>query len=117
MKEKSQGFSVKKTVRARVRAFVIPPIRHGLLVGTKSPIGCEAIRKALNLLTSEPFHHIEVENDDVIQDIIIRSAEVHRLGEENVVNFVLKHVKGFMSPEEILDIEINTEIEIEEDLE
>ena len=52
-------------LRARIKEFGIPPVHDGLVLGRNSPIGCAAIRKAIDLLVSSPFEHIELEDATV----------------------------------------------------
>lgn len=96
-------------VYLKVREFKIPAVRDGLVLGCKAQIGCYAIRKALHLLVAEPFVHLELE-DEVISDLIVREAVLRRFPKEQLVAFVLDKVKPLMGEEEILELEIDTEV-------
>lgn len=96
-------------VHIKVREFQIPPVRHGLVLGRNAAIGCYAIRKALHLLMATHFAHIELE-DEVISDIIVREAVLRRFPRDQLIAFVLERVKPLMGEEEILDLEIDTEV-------
>ena len=61
--------NMKYTLKVRVREFGVPPIHDVLVLGKRSPIGCAAIRKAIEFLVASPFEHLEFK-DDVISDII-----------------------------------------------
>jgi hypothetical protein len=102
----------KHLLRVRVQEFGIPPIRDGLVLGRQSPIGCAAIRKALNLLSASPFAHIELE-DEVISDIVIRQTLLRRVPRESLIAFVLERIKPLMGPEEILHLELQVEVLLE----
>ncbi|MDP2153918.1 MAG: hypothetical protein Q8J66_09705 [Methylotenera sp.] len=104
--------SQKPQVRAKVREFVIPVVRDGVVLGREAPLGCVAIRRALDLLIAAPFEHIEIE-DDVISDIMIRKAILRRIPRENVIDFVLKSVKPLMGAEEIMHLDLDVEIMVE----
>lgn len=97
-------------IRAKLKEFGIPPIHDGLVLGKMAPIGCSAIRKALDLLVASPFDHIEVENDDVISDIIVRAAVLRRLPQETLIRFVLNRIKPLMGREEILHLDLDVEV-------
>lgn len=105
----------KYVVKAHVREFTIPPVRDGLVLGIESPIGCVAMRRALELLIATPFEHIEIE-DDVIRDILVRRALLRRVPRDKLVDFVLRRVKPLMGIDEILYLELNAEIHIEDEL-
>ncbi len=104
----------KCRLRARVTEFAYPPVHDGVVIGKRAPLGLEAFRKAIGLLVASPFEHVHVE-DEVVSDILIRSAVLRRLDREKLVSFVLRQIKPLMNGEEILHLDLQTEIEIEDD--
>ena len=106
--------SSKHVLRARFQEFNIPPIRDALVLGRDSPIGCEAIRKAINLLGSSPFEHIEVQ-DEIISDIVVRRAILRRISKETLIAFMLNRVKPLMGTEEVLQLDLEAEVLLEEE--
>lgn len=99
-------------LHARVGEFVLPPIEDGLVLGRLSPIGHVAVGKALSLLTSTPYQHLVVE-DDIIGDILVRSAILRKVAGDDLVAFVLREIKPLMGPEEILHLQLEVEVRIE----
>lgn len=108
------ALSRRHILKARVQEFGIPPIRDGLVLGKASPIGCVAIRKALELLGDGRFAHIEIK-DEVVSDIIVRQALLRRIPRERLISFVLHRIKPLMGPEEILHLELDAEVLLEEE--
>ncbi|XSG85879.1 MAG: hypothetical protein ACPW60_03960 [Methylohalobius sp. ZOD2] len=108
-KNSDNNLRAKRQVHIKVREFQIPPVRHGVVLGRKASIGCYAIRKALHLLMATPFVHIELD-DEVISDIIVRQAVLRRFPRQELIVFVLEQVKPIMGEEEILHLEIDTEV-------
>lgn len=109
-----ESLSSKHVLRARAREFSIPPIHDGLILGKNSPIGCVAIRKALNLLCASPFAHLEIE-DEVISDIVVRESILRRIPKEKLIAFVLHRIKPLMGAEEILHMDLEVEVLLEEE--
>ena len=105
---------MKYTIKARVREFGVPPIHDALVLGKHSHIGCAAIRKAIEFLVASPFDHIEFE-DDVISDIIVRSAILRRVPRDKLIDFVLSQIKPLMCADEILHLDLDVEIAIEKE--
>ncbi len=103
----------KYSVKARVREFGMPPIHDALVLGKRSPIGCVAMRKALNLLVSSPFEHIEINGDDVISDVLIRAAILRRVPQDRLIAFILQQIKPMMGPEEVIHLDLDTETQVE----
>ena len=102
----------KYSLKARVREFGVPPIHDALVIGNRAAIGCAAIRKAVELLVASPFEHIEIK-DDVINDIIVRSAILRRVPKEKLIAFVLTQVKPLMAADEILHLDLEVEVTME----
>lgn len=99
-------------IRAQLSEFVLPPIDDGLVLGLQSPIGHVAIGKALSLLTTTPFQHVQVE-DDVIGDIIVRTAIMRKISANELRTYVLEEVKPIMGPEEIIHLRLQVDVIIE----
>lgn len=100
----------KAHINARISEYAVPPIRDMLVLGKHAPIGCIAMRRALELLIKTPFEHIELDNDDVISDILIRSPLLRRISREDLISFVLSHIKPLLGPEEVLHVEIDIDV-------
>ncbi|MCS6913488.1 MAG: hypothetical protein NZ890_09640 [Myxococcota bacterium] len=103
----------KHDLRIRLNEFTLPPIQDGLVLGRLSPIGHVAVGKALSLLSSTAFTHIPIE-DEVIADVLVRSAILRKLTEDEVRRFVLEEVKPLMGPEEILHMRLEVDIILED---
>jgi hypothetical protein len=106
------GHTDEKIIRVRLRALDIPPIKDGLLIGVDAAIGGEAMTRTLRLMTNEKFDRILLK-DDIIQEVIVRSAVLRKLGRERLLSFVLKRVKPVMTETELLLLDIDIELAIE----
>ena len=106
------GNTDEKIIRVRLRALDIPPIKDGLLIGVDAAIGGEAMTRTLRLMTNEKFDRILLK-DDIIQEVIVRSAVLRKLGRERLLSFVLKRVKPVMAETELLLLDIDIELVIE----
>ena len=104
--------NMKYTLKTRVREFGMPPIHDALVLGKQSHIGCAAIRRAIELLVASPFDHIEIE-DDVISDIIVRSAIMRRIPKDKLIAFVVSQIKPLMGKDEILHLDLEVEVALE----
>jgi hypothetical protein len=82
-----------------------------LVLGKESPIGCIAMRRAIELLVKAPFEHIEFD-DDVISDILVRQSLLKRISKEALIDFVLIQVKPLMSADEILHAEMDISVQL-----
>lgn len=101
--------------RAHIKEFVLPPISDGLVLGKRSPIGHVAVGKALSLLSTTAFEHIELD-DDVIGDILVRRAILRKVPASQLKAFVVEEVKPAMGAEEIIHLSLEVELFLEQKL-
>jgi len=102
--------SFKSMITMRLQELKMPPIRDVVVLGRNAPIGCVAMRRALELISPVPFAHLEVE-DDVISDVLVRRMLLNRIKESDLLDFVLTHVKPHLHAEEALDLELYVELQ------
>lgn len=110
----ANGVSVN--VRLQFQEFKIPPVRDALVMGQKSPIGNEAVRRSLTLLHVAPFELIELngENeDDIVGAILVRNSVLNKIPRDKLVRLVVERVKPFMTAEEILHLHLEAEVSLE----
>ncbi|WP_446808476.1 hypothetical protein ACH50O_14410 [Methylomonas sp. 2BW1-5-20] len=98
-------------ISANLGEYAIPPLKDMLVLGKESPIGCIAMRRAIELLVKAPFEHIEFD-DDVISDILVRQSLLKRISKEALIDFVLIQVKPLMSADEILHAEMDISVQL-----
>lgn len=99
----------KIQIAAQVSEYAIPPLKDMLILGKQSPIGCIAMRRAIELLVKAPFEHIEL-SDEVISDILVRQPLLRRVSKDELIDFVMTHVKPLMGPEEVLHVELEVNV-------
>lgn len=99
----------KTHISARVGEYAIPPLKDMLIMGKEAPIGCIAMRRAIELLIKTPFEHIELE-DDVISDILVRQHLLRRVSRDGLIDFVMTNVKPLMGPDEVLHAELDVNV-------
>lgn len=99
----------KLHISARVSEYAVPPIKDMLVLGKNSPIGCIAMRRALELLVKTPFEHIEME-DDCISDILVRQSMLLRISKQELIEFVISQVKPMLGIDEVLHLELDINV-------
>lgn len=99
----------KAHLSARISEYAVPPIKDMLVLGKHAPIGCIAMCRALELLIKTPFEHIEIE-DEVISDILVRQPLLRRVSKEELIAFVMLHIKPLLGPEEVLHVELDAQV-------
>lgn len=106
--------STEQLIRVRVKALEIPPIKDGIVIGRDAAIGGEAMVRTLRLMTNEKFERFVLPKDDIVQDVILRSSVVRKLGKERVLKFIMERIKPVMTESELLMLNIDIELVIED---
>jgi len=106
---------IEKSIRVRLRALEIPPIKDGIVIGRDAAMGGDAMLRTLKLMTNEKFERIAVK-DDVLQDVIVRTSVLRKLGQARLLEFVMERVKPLMAENELLMLDIEVELVIEDSL-
>lgn len=106
--------SSEQLIRVRVKALEIPPIKDGIVIGRDAAIGGEAMVRTLRLMTNEKFERFVLPKDDIVQDVILRSSVVRKLGKERVLKFIMERIKPVMTESELLMLNIDIELVIED---
>lgn len=106
----------EQMIRVRVKALEIPPIKDGIVIGRDAAIGGEAMTRTLRLMTNEKFERFIIPKDDIIQDVILRSSVVRKLGKERVLKFITDRIKPVMTDSELLMLDIDIELVIEDSI-
>lgn len=106
----------KFQISARISEYAMPPVNEILVLGRDAPIGCIAMRRALELLVKTPFEHIEFDGDEVIADILVRESLLRRLPRERLIEFVLNRIKPMMGPDEVMHLDLEVTILLEESM-
>lgn len=101
-------------VKMKLRVFMVPPINDALVIGKNAPIGSEAWRRALALLLVLPFVSIKIDDDEVIEEILVQKRILKKIPQEKLVGMIFSKVKPFMSPEEVIHLDIHAELLVEE---
>jgi len=100
-------------MRVRVKSMEIPPVKDGLVVGTKAAIGVDAMIRTLGMLSADEYERLQFSDED-IEDVIVKTAILRKVGRDRLVRFVTKHLKPVMVSNELLMLDINVELTIED---
>ena len=71
--------------------------------------------RTLKLMTNEKFERFPLK-DEVVQDLIVRTSVLRKIGQARLVRFVLERVRPLMSENEVLMLDMDVELVIEDTL-
>lgn len=91
--------------------FEFPPMQDALLVGKRSPIGPEAVRRMVDILSPDQYETLEVEHE-VIEAVVLRKSLSKMVSEEKLVKFLLEEGGNLAEMNSIVKAQIKTFIEV-----
>ena len=78
----------KAEITMRLSEFEVPPMQDVLIVGRKAPIGPEAARRMVDILSPEQYEIIEIDHP-VIEAIVIRKSLTNMIAKEKLITLIL----------------------------
>ncbi len=103
-------------IRVRLRALEIPPVKDGIVIGRRAPIGAEAMLRTLKLMSNERFVHLPIKGDDIMTDAIVRESVLRKLKSDKLYAFITKRIRPLMADNELLMLDMEIEVVVEETL-
>lgn len=79
----------KAEICMRLSEFEMPPMQDVLIVGKKAPIGPEAARRMVDILSPDQYEIIKVK-DQVVEALVIRKALLNMLSQEKLVALIME---------------------------
>ena len=81
--------SKKAEINMKFSEFEMPPMQDALIVGKSAPIGPEAARRMVNILSPDQYEIIKIEHK-YIEAIVIRKALLNILPQEILVDLIME---------------------------
>lgn len=91
--------------------FEFPPMQDALLVAKRSPIGPEAARRMVDILSPEQYEIIQVKHN-IIEAVVVRKSLLKMLPKEKLIAFLLEEGGNIANTNSILKANIKTFIEV-----
>ncbi|SCZ09134.1 hypothetical protein [Alkaliphilus peptidifermentans] len=103
--------SKKAEIHLRLTEFEIPPMQDVLIVGKKAPIGPEAARKMVDVLSPDQYEIIRIEHEN-IEAIIIRKGLLNMLSKETLIPLIVEEGGKIANSTAILKAQMNIIIQV-----
>lgn len=91
--------------------FEFPPMQDALLVAKRSPIGPEAARRMVDILSPDQYEIVEVDHE-VIEAIVLRKALTKMFPKEKLIAFLLEEGGNISDDNSIIKANVKTFIEV-----
>jgi hypothetical protein len=101
----------KAEVVMKISEFEMPPMQDALLIGKKAPIGPEAARRMVNILSPEQYEIVKIEHP-TIEAIVIRKPLLTMLPQEKLIPLILDEGGSIANETMIIKAQINITLQI-----
>jgi len=79
----------KAEIQMQMTEFEMPPMQDVVIVGRNAPIGPEALKRLVDVLSPDQYKIIKVDHP-VIEAIVIRNALMNMIPEEKLKEFIIE---------------------------
>ncbi|MCG8499788.1 MAG: hypothetical protein MJB12_05200 [Firmicutes bacterium] len=101
----------KAEVNMRFSEFEIPPMQDILLVGKKAPIGPEAVRRMVDVLSPDQYEIIKVDHA-VIEAIVIRKSLTTMISQKRLISIILDEGGKVTNEATVIKAQINVKLHV-----
>lgn len=93
-------------ISIKMSEFEIPPIQDVLLVGRRAPIGPEAVRRMLDVLSPDQYEILPVE-EGPFEAVVVRKSLSRLVTREKLLNIILDEGCKIASETSVLKAQVN----------
>lgn len=101
--------SKKVEISMRLSEFEIPPMQDILIIGRKAPIGPEAAKRMVNILSPDQYEIKKIEHP-AIEAIVIRKSLLNMLPHDKLVSLILEEGEKIVDETMIIKVQLNITI-------
>lgn len=108
--------SKKVEIHMRLSEFEMPPMQDVLIIGRKAPIGSEAARRMVNIVSPEQYEIKKIDHP-VIEAVVVRKSLLSMLPEDKLVSLVLEEGEKIANEAMIVKVQISITIKVSKSIE
>jgi len=98
--------STKAELTLRLSEFEMPPMQDVLIIGKKAPIGSEAARRMVDILSPNQYEVIGIQHP-VIEAVVIRKTLMQMVARDKLVSLILEEGGKVANEATILKAQLN----------
>ncbi|MGY0373444.1 hypothetical protein [Clostridium sp. JNZ J1-5] len=104
--------STKKVeINMRFSEFEMPPMQDVLIVGKRAPIGPEAARRMVDILSPEQYKIIRIEHE-YIEAVVVRRSLLNMLEEDKLISMIIEEGGCIANESMIIRAQINITLHV-----
>lgn len=111
MKNESAETTRKAEIIMRFSEFEMPPMQDVLIVGRKAPIGPEAARRMVDILSPEQYEIIGVDHE-VIEAVVLKKSMITMVPKDKLIALILEEGGKVANISTIIKAHINIVLQV-----
>jgi len=108
---KSVDSAKKAEITMRMSEFEMPPMQDALIVGRRAPIGPEAARRMVDILSPDQYEIVKVDHP-AIEAMVVRKALFNMLPQEKLVELLLEEGGRVANESTIVKAQVNIVLQV-----
>ncbi len=107
---KSEG-TKKAEISMRFSEFEMPPMQDILIVGKKAPIGPEAARRMVDILSPDQYEIVRIEHQ-CVEAVVVRRTILNMLPQDKLIPIIMEEVERIANEDMIIKAQVNITINV-----
>lgn len=103
--------SKRAEITIRLSEFEMPPMQDVLIVGKRAPIGPEAAKRMVDILSPEQYQIIKIDHS-VIEAIVIRKSLMQMIEKDKLISIILDEGGKVANESTIIKAQLNIVIQV-----
>jgi len=113
--EKTMGSRIEGTKKAEINMrfseFEMPPMQDVLIVGKMAPIGPEAAKRMVDILSPDQYEIIKVEHN-FVEAVVIRRSLLSMLPREKLISIIMEEGEKIANESMIIKAQVNITLNV-----
>ena len=101
----------KAEINMRFSEFEMPPMQDVLIVGKMAPIGPEAARRMVDILSPEQYEIVKVEHN-YVEAVVVRRSLLNMIPKEKLVSIIMEEGGKIANESMIIKAQINITLNV-----
>lgn len=101
----------KAEINMRFSEFEMPPMQDVLIVGKRAPIGPEAARRMVDILSPDQYEIIRVEHE-YVEAIVVRRSILNMLSKDKLVPIIMAEGGRIANESMIIKAQVNITLNV-----
>lgn len=101
----------KAEINMRFSEFEMPPMQDVLIVGKLAPIGPEAARRMVDILSPEQYEIVKVEHN-FVEAIVLRRSLLNLIPKEKLISIIMEEGGKIANESMIIKAQVNITLSV-----